>query len=170
MTLDAGTLLAGYMKGKWHHLAGDAESSDVRYEPSHSDEYIIYNGQYKSLQSVVEAHIEEKPAAKHEICYCSKTDVPKPGNPGFFELSMRQQIVYRPSDAPAAVKDETPDLRVVSQPHLGPVLVGSQWTSRYLHITWVVRWVAKGLQPVRPAVVLRCPVVVSAGMCVKLSD
>lgn len=97
---------------------------------------------------------------------------PQPNNPGWFKLNPKIEVAFRPADAKASqVKSEGQDggpNKEVLQAHLASVIPPEKWATVCTGVVWLVRWVSKGLQPIRPVVALTSDIQVSPGKAVEL--
>ena len=117
--------------------------------------------------------LERAPARK--LQYHLLEPDPQPGAPGHFQLTVKNTVVYRCLELPAvrlepdAAEEHQPNLGL-SQAHAASALSPKEWKTRLTDIIWTVRHhAAKGLQPVRPHVILKGVVTLKAGTSVKLS-
>jgi len=165
--LPSGSLVAGFYSGKWFHCSADASmdpTKDVPFVLHGADDLVLVGG---IIMTVGQA-LDKIPGRK--IQYHTVEPDPLPGAPGHFKLSVKHEVYYRCSDLPAAVKTE-PDAPAVTltQAHAASALPPSKWDTGLTHIMWTVKFhPAKGLSPVRPQVVLKRDVRVTALKAVKL--
>ena len=92
------------------------------------------------------------------LCYHQVEDEPVAQNPFGMQITRKHHLYWRGLDSPAKGEVASGDgtNRKVIADHLANALTAHLWNTDYMGITWIMRWVGgKGLQPVRPIVVLR---------------
>lgn len=177
--LPTGTVIAGWFKGKfWQHRDGgdgagdgkrrkstdsagsanDPSDADVLFQLDNADSLVSSEGKLVSVGSLLTEKRKAAPDAK--IAYHELTEAPKPGQPAFFQLSLKFHIYFRAENVPTktAENDETPK---ISQGHLAGCLKATDWETSATSVFWAVKWspsAGKGLTPVRPMVLLKVPV------------
>ncbi|CAJ1385994.1 unnamed protein product [Effrenium voratum] len=185
---EAGTVLAGWYKGKfWHHRnsgedpktkkakkeegqSNEPGETDVQFKLSDGNDLVSFNGKTTNLASLI---LEKRKSVPDiGISYHSIVDKPLPGQPGFFGLETKHSIYFRAETIPVKTEDnqQTPKIPLN---HLGGCIKASAWDTAATHIVWAVKWNAsaqKGLSPVRPVVTLKQTVSLPAQSAVELSQ
>ena len=170
-TLPAGTIIAGWFKGKYWHYRRDGlgepqakkskkaaeeeitevTDADVLFSLKSADQMVAMNGKSAMLLDVLTEKRKTHPDAS--VQYHKLHDKPGPGNPGFFTLETEVQIYFRGEDVPTKGGEEGVPKIVLH--HLAGCIKASSWQTVASQITWAVKWsqtAGKGLTPVRPMV------------------
>ena len=105
------------------------------------------------------------------VCYMEKVEVPQQDNPGWFKLNKRIEVAFRPADAKAVSAKQESDgpNREVLQAHLASTMLPEKWRTPCTEVAWIMRWVQKGLQPVRPTVALTVAIEAGPGKSMELT-
>ena len=171
LSIPAGTLVAGFYSGKWVHIHDGDDSfqpeKDVSFTLESADAPVLLGGIVMTVNEAVER------APNRKVQYHTLEPNPQPGSPGHFELTVKNQVVYRCLDLPAIKTENDPEAGEaaigLTQAHAASALPPNQWETSLTQIVWTVRYhPAKGLTPVRPQVVLKDALVLKAGEAVKL--
>ena len=117
--------------------AGD--SLHIEFKLQSDQDLVAVHGQAVTLGEVMAYQRSNKPDC--HICY-HNMDVSME-DPKKFTLDLTHKVVFQPKD------DNVPE---VSTHNLGYKEKLESWSSEALQLLWVVRWTAKGLMPVKPAV------------------
>lgn len=125
-TLEAGTLIAGWFKGKfWQYRdsagaaskkkkktteTGDSNTPgdlDVLFQLEDADSHVTREGKLNKLLDVVAAQRQKQPDAR--VAYHTLKDSPQPGRPSWFALDLKFQVYFRTENVPskAAEGNET---------------------------------------------------------------
>ena len=190
MTVEAGTLIAGWYKGKfWHHRNADGEApskkakkggdegqdpcdTDLPFQLENFDSQIQCKGKMKTLGSVLLEQRKKMPDAK--IAYHQIKDSPLPGKPSWFTLELKHHIYFRFESVPtkqAAAEGEAGTPKI-SMTHLAGCIGKDKWTTAGCDIVWAMKWspsAEKGLQPVRPMVLTTRALKVPKQMALELT-
>ena len=169
LTLKDGTTIAGFFKGKfWSDAAQkgkedqnlEAGPSDVAFSLKASSDRVQLGSKLMLLGSLVRAKRDVAPADAI-VAYHSIVDQPTQDDPAAFRLESKgYTIFWRTEDlkAKTAKSEGVGDELTIPAPHLAGTIPSSKWlASAAVDVVWAVKWpavAAKGLQPVRPAVVL----------------
>lgn len=148
-------LCAAYGKGTFKLIKPDQTDVDlsdtVEFNLQSAKDFVVFNGQLATVGQIVNEQLVKKPEA--EVCYHKMTvsdDKPKE-----FTLEQTHKIVF------VAAKED-------KDPNKLSGIAGKEPTQSYtsapcLQVLWSVRWTAKGLMPVKPAVYLTGTIVVPPG-------
>lgn len=169
--LPAGSVLAGWFKGRFWHLQRSSTGESTTKKRKQGDEptevseadvlYCLQDADtavsFKGKQTTVMALIAQRRAASQgeAIQYHSKQDKPQTGNPGWFTLQLEASIYFRAEDIPTkgeVAEGQTPK---IPMHHLAGCLPASAWETSASQVVWAVKWSdveRKGLTPVRPMV------------------
>ena len=177
ITLPAGATVAGYYKGKFL-LQGDRKAeadglqlraSDCLYQLHDSNSLVVFEGKVATVGQVVAQKRALTPLSV-VICYHDLVEQPTPEDAKHFVLQVKNQVLFRPENAPAAEDKKSADGCVtVALTSLAGCLETSCWETSRTHLLWAVKWSARGLQPVRPMIVLAASTTVTAGQAVELA-
>ena len=154
-TVLKGTQLIGFGKGAFK-MTPDAEAPipDQCLEFKLKDEMtnVLIGGSFRKLGSVIQDQRQKAPSA--QACYHKL--VVNENDPAKFVLTQTHRIYYVPS--PAADSDPIKDGNIGAK-----VPKASSWNTDVSEITWMVRWVTKGLQSQLPKVCLTKDVTLAPG-------
>ena len=154
-TVPKGTTLIGFGKGSFKMTPGpDAPIPDqsVEFKLKNEMTNVIIGGSFRTLGSVIQDQRQKAPSA--EACY-HKLEVNE-NDPSKFVLTQTHRVYYVPS--PAADSDPIKDGNIGAK-----VPNASSWNTDVSEITWMVRWVQKGLQSQLPKVCLTKDVTLAPG-------
>ena len=145
--------VCGFGKGSFKLLKSDA-TEGITFRLHSSEDKVIFNGAVSPLSKIIAEQRQKKPDC--QICYhklaVDDTDPKK------FALEQTHKVVFCP-------KEESGEVNINS---LAAKEALHSWnSSQCLEILWVVRWTAKGLMPVKPAVYLKGSVVLAVGRALK---
>lgn len=186
-TLPAGTVIAGWFKGKfWHHRRdgsgephtkknkktaeeeiSEVTDADVLFSVKDAGDTVAVNGKPYKLLDLFNDKRKTHPDAS--VQYHKLQDKPSPGNPGWFTLQTEAQIYFRGEDVPT--KTEENGVPNIVLHHLAGCIKASAWETMASHVIWAVKWsqtAGKGLTPVRPMVMTKIPLRVPAKSAVEL--
>ena len=146
-------LLAGFGRGAFKLIKnGEAlDDAHIPFSLTSSSDLVVFNGQALTLGQVLNDQREKKPTA--EVCYhtVSVDDV----DPKSFTLERTHNVIFLPK------KDEGQTVTLNSFAVNEPVTTFT--SSEGMQLLWSVRWTAKGLMPVKPAVYLKGSVTIPTG-------
>ena len=168
-----GCLVAGFGKGKWEvdnektdGQAGDGEENlHVPYNLKDHAEFVIMYSKMTTLLDVVNIRRESVPDVKiayHDI------EPEAAGPPGAFKLTCTNKIKFVPQAKEQDVDKANNKPPAMLQTTAGTMLPLEAWNTETAYVCWSVKWGINGLMPVRPQVVLRMPLELTAGMAVLL--
>ena len=147
ISLRKGHIVAQYFKGKWQsgYSSADEDGNTIPFVLSTSDDLVVVGTETLCLKDVVEEKRTEDPL-KAKVAYHDMVDNASTG----FTLTVKHRHAWKSeaSERPGNVE------AVLTKACAGWVPHGA-WTTRSTAMTWIVKWVAKGLQPVRPLVILK---------------
>ena len=138
-----GTQLVGLGKGKFLlQQEGDELGNRVLFSLT-EDDWVILNNGYQTIHDVVAEQRKKKVGAQINYHTCIEDQQ----QPGKFKLGMTHKIVFVAQDFDEGFRESFHTF--ASPERLDP----KAWGSGCCSTKWVVRWGAKGLQPVKPVVV-----------------
>lgn len=155
-----GSTVAGFYKGKWwvaneqNAAKGNAEK-DLLFELKDSETMVFYGNALLSLGEVIRAKRATSPADAH-IGFHDLVDAPRVNEPAFFKVTLKHKAYFNIGDVPASTDDSSGKTKVTCQ-NLAGVVPVSCWQSWCTGLVWAMRWssaTAKGLQPIRPYIVM----------------
>ena len=177
ITLPAGATVAGYYKGKFL-LQGDRKAeadglqlraSDCLCQLHDSNSLVVFEGKVATVGQVVAQKRALTPLSV-VICYHDLVEQPTPEDAKHFVLQVKNQVLFRPENAPAPEdKKSAGGCVTVALTSLAGCVETSCWETSRTHLLWAVKWSARGLQPVRPMIVLAASTTVTAGQAVELA-
>ena len=168
---NAGATVAGYWKGKWvMQKEGDSAESvreaDVLYQLQDAHDKVILDGKVTTLAQVIKDKRAISPLDV-KVLYHDLTDKPTPEDGTFFELKLKNQVLFRPENIPVKDEKKSADGSVIlSYTSLADCIETKIWSNLATEILWSVKWTARGLSPVRPHICLKEALVVKAGHAV----
>lgn len=167
--VDAGSLCAGFQKGKWWNPRKTEDiidqDKDVRYNFSDAEEMVLLDKVYMSLEAVIQKQREVAPE-KALVRYHRIVDEPTEVNPGFFKISAQHEVCWRLEPFTA---EEGESGKKILQSHLASALPVQCWMSKILSVSWHVRWATAGLTGIRPVVLFKVPVSIPSGCALELT-
>ena len=107
------------------------------------------------MKSVIEEKRKTSPLTAL-VCYHEIQEAPTPEDSKHFCLTKKYSIVFTPEATPPPKAEATEEeKKTLPWSSLAGMLSPQHWRTPFTTIMWQVKWVAKGLQPVRPVVVLK---------------
>jgi hypothetical protein len=162
----AGSTIAGFGKGEWKtkarvdgQVAAYDDTKEFLFTLESSNDNVMLGNVLKTLRQVVEEKRSTNPDVK--ICYHKINDTPQGSDPGAFGLDRSNDIFFVPSVS----ADSTPS---VGQSAVARIVPIGSWTRGIAGLTWVVKWTAKGLMPIRPQIVSFRQLTVTPGHAVRV--
>ena len=153
----AGMVLAGYGPGTWRKVNADGAFLPHEVEFKLMPESIVlHQGGLKTIKQLLEDELLKNPSIG--ISYHKKVDSAQPDQPTAWTLMQDERVGFVPKAINAEEQQEGVQAKQVSLAAAVPV---SSWGG-YVEVIFLTRWSAKGLLPVRPAVILVSDVVVPA--------
>ena len=146
ISLRKGQTLALYFKGKWQTgCTATEDKHTIPFVLSTSDDLVVVGTETLCLKDVVEEKRTEDPL-KAKVAYHDMVDNASTG----FTLTVKHRHAWKSeaSERPDNVEAVLTKACAGWAPH-------GQWTTRSTAMTWIVKWSAKGLTPVRPLVILK---------------
>lgn len=173
LVLPAGSTLAGYYKGKFVSFKGknpgdEKLPADVCFQLQDSSSLILYDGKMLSVGNVVAQKKAVTPLSA-KICYHEMIDKPTAADAKFFIMTLSNPIAFRCENAPTSEDKKDKDgCYTVPQSSMAGCLEAHEWETKHTSIAWIMKWQARGLQPVRPVVMMTQKLAVKAGQAVEL--
>ena len=133
---------------------------------SDSTDLVMHNGKLVSVSHML-ADKEKTSPDMAKVRYHDKIDAPTPSMPGHFTLSLRASMFYVLSDL-LVKEDPGGGNKEILQTHLGGAVPYGIWSTVCTDLIWIVKWSAKGLQPVRPIISVTSQFEVPAGQALLL--
>lgn len=141
-TLHAGSVLAGFGKGKFKAKADTKEEENtLKFSLSSSDDLVLHKSKLLTVGAVLAEKKQSDPQAK--VAYHDLEEVP--GNLGDFKLTMKVPIQFTWEEENAKDKQLSAGCYIPSTSYEQPGLC---------QCIWATRWCVQGLAPVRPFLVL----------------
>ena len=111
----------------------------------------MYNGKLSTVAALISEKLKTSPE-EALVRYHTILDAPCPENPNFFSLRTDHVVVYTLQELPTKISDEK---KSIQQAHVASTLPTKCWeSSPYTGIIWSTKFMAKGLSPVRPSVLV----------------
>ena len=155
----AGTVLAGYYKGKFESLETMPDGPDlVLFTLTGSSNAVLMNGKLMKVGELINIKRQTNPGDA-TVSFHELTDTPKPSDPKAFTLKMKPKIflAFRAQPFPTKTEAEGDNPLKIPSVHMAGALPSSAWSRcRFASMLWAMKWppvASKGLQPVRPMVV-----------------
>lgn len=171
LLLQPGSTLAGYYKGKFVALKSgqeEARLADVPFTLTDSTDSVLHENKIQSVGQVVAQKRALTPLSA-SVCYHELVDQPNAEDAKHFILTLKSPIAFRPENAPTTEDKKDKDgCYTLPQTSMAGCLDTLAWETKHTSITWAVKWQARGLQPVRPVVVVTRKLTVKAGQAVEL--
>ena len=158
-----GQLIAGFFKGKWSTVgkkkSGTGEpkgeeaipDASVQFRLVDGSDVVLYNGKLSTVAALISERLKTSPE-EAAVRYHTMLDAPCPENPNFFSLRTDHTVVYALQELPAKLSDEK---KSIPQAHVASTLPTKCWeSSPYTGIIWTAKFMAKGLSPCRPSVLV----------------
>ena len=149
-------MCAGYGKGSFKLIKPDTPEENVsdcvEFKLESHNDIVIFNGQAVTVGQVVSEQHLKKPDA--EVCYHKMTF--SEANPKEFVLKQTHKIMFAPA------KDES-DREAKNGNIACKEPIATFTAGPCLQVLWTVRWTAKGLMPVKPAVYLKGSIALPPG-------
>lgn len=173
ISMEAGTVVAGWYKGKfWQKSSSphqEAGEKDILFSLASADDVVAMNGKAVTLASLVAE--KRKTVPDCVVGYHAFVDQPQAGKPAHFILQRKHDIYFRGDDVPVKTETESKDVKIPMH-HLAGVIEGSRWETDLTHIVWATKWnpvAQKGLQPLRPMVMTKAAFKVPPKSAVEIS-
>ena len=156
--------LACFYKGSWISRKDNKGpgGSVIPFAIESETDVIHYAGRLQQVKTVLEQQRTDDPT-KVKIAYHVIEDAPTVGDPGALKISQKYEHHWKYEKCP--VKDEITE---VQHAHVASLILPEQWQTSMTSISWVMRWTAKGLTPVRPMVVTTRDIKIDAKTVVEL--
>ena len=158
-----GQLIAGFFKGKWStvgkKVSGTGEpkgeeaipDASIQFRLVDGSDVVLYNGKLSTVAALISERLKTSPE-EAAVRYHTMLDAPCPENPNFFSLRTDHTVVYALQELPAKLSDEK---KSIPQAHVASTLPTKCWeSSPYTGIIWTAKFMAKGLSPCRPSVLV----------------
>lgn len=157
-TSSAAPFLAGFGKGSFKLVKPGEDTKGHKFEMKSSEDLVVLNGSVQTLGKVVCDMRDKKPDC--QVCYHNLT--PDTEDAKKFSLQTTHCVAFLPKGLEE--KDK------VDQNNLAVKEGWATWQdSAAVQVLWAVRWVTKGLTPVKPVVHLRQAVSLNPGAMCRLS-
>ena len=172
--LRAGTVMAGWFKGKWHVVrngaGGDQGSADIPFHLESSKDCVLMGSSWTSLAQIISAKRVTSPADAI-IGFHDLTDSPTAEDSKAFTLTKKggAALYFRMDNVVIKEGEGTP---LVPAQHLAGLVPYQTWDSWCTALAWSVRWppsAQKGLTPIRPFVVMSVTTTIPPEKAVELS-
>ena len=172
VTVGKGTTLAQFGHGAFKHVArgpegraGEADPQSILFSLDHDGDLVFHLGNLMSLGEVLSASAGSRSSV--DVCYHSTTQSPTAENPAAFKLIRKHDLYYKPQ--PKASAEEKLSLEMKGTTALAGLVAAENLKFHDIgQVVWAVKWVTKGLSPIRPLVVTVAAFDLEAGTAVKL--
>jgi hypothetical protein len=136
--------VAGFGKGAFKLLLGETAvaANQKEYKLTSHDDKVVFNGLVTTLGKVVTDERAKKPDA--QVAYHSLTA--DAINSQHFTLLTTHRVAFMPKDEEGTA---------ITHGNIGTKEDVNVWETTNTHVLWNVRWTAKGLMPVKPAIYLK---------------
>ena len=158
-TLPAHSWICGLPRGTFKLVKSDDEVTDSMwvFNLSNSDDLIVLNG---VVQSLGPAYLEKlKTDANAKIAYHNigdrSTDMP-----GTFAVNQTHKIAF------SLISEGSAEHKSANV--FGACVPLKTWNTKYSQVLWQVKWTAKGLTPVKPAIYSKAELELLPGRCIIL--
>ena len=163
----AGMICAGFMKGKWtNDPSQEVLDRSIRAEFADSRTLVLMDRKPNSIGELVEDLRRTKGVAR--IRYHKVIEAPLAEDPAYFRLECVTNVFWNMDSLKLEEDAETKD-RVVLQSGLAAAFPIGTWKSSVVDVSWMVRWTAAGLTPIKPVVLFTRDLTVQAGLAVLIS-
>ena len=172
--LKKGNIISGFQSGKfWVKKpdGADPEAKDILFNLTDCTDHIMLGNAYQTVGDVIATKRAASPADAH-IGYHEIRDAPTTENPGFFNMKRKFDCYFKPE--PLKVKSEQEQAGGpvnIPASQLASSIPAEEWKSWATEVTWMTRWpptASKGLQPVRPIVLMTRDLVIPQQSAVQL--
>lgn len=159
--LKKGLVVAGFYKGRWIS-AKQAETDiifDYLFDFHSADDNVFLKDSFTTMMDVIQSKRATAPADSH-VGFHQLKDRPKDGKPQFFFLEKNQDVFFHFESIPVTTTEGDNKVKVSNQNCAG-LIPEHAWKSWATELVWSVRWppiAVKGLQPIRPWIVMACAV------------
>ena len=174
VTCKAGTVLAGYYKGKFESADKPVNGPDVvSFELQGSKDTVLSGGKLTRLGDLVKSKRLTNPGDA-SISFHELQDAPTSTDPAAFTLKLKPKIhlVFRAVAFPAKSEEGKDGPLNIPTVHLAGAVPSSVWgRCRLASMLWAVKWppvASKGLQPIRPMVVNLGDIKIPPGKALRL--
>ena len=162
--------MAGYFKGQFKQFKDEPSEQDLVFDLSDAHTEVVFGNKVLTLKDVMEEKRKVSPLTAL-VCYHDLVDAPTPEDSKFFRLTKKYSIAFVPEATPPPKEEASEDeKKTLPWSSLAGMLSPQQWRTNFTTILWQVKWVAKGLQPMRPVVVLKQAVTVPPGSACELTQ
>ena len=136
--------VAGFGKGAFKLLPGETalSASQKEFKLESHDDKVVFNGLVTTLGKVVTDERVKKPDA--QVAYHTLTT--DDTNPMHFKLVTTHRVAFMHKDEEGVA---------ITYGNIGTKEDVNVWETKNTHVLWNVRWTAKGLMPVKPAIYLK---------------
>ncbi len=165
-SLPQGNCLAGYYKGSFDFKTGtDLADNEVLFLLSNASDLVYFQGKTQSMKAIMAEKRKTSPLDT-KVLYHKLVEAPSPEDSSFFKFELAHRCVFKCEDVPSA-KQEEDGKKTVPWTHLAGCFRSDKWTTDLSELVWSVKWTARGLQPVRPLIVLRAAVKIQPGQALE---
>ena len=169
-TLSAHSQLAGYFKGQFKQSPDEPSEQDLLFDLSDAHSEVVFGNKVLTLKELMEEKRKVSPLTA-VVCYHDLVDAPTAEDSKFFRLTKKYNIAFAPEATPPPKEEASEDeKKTLPWSSLAGMLSPQHWRTQFTTILWQVKWVAKGLQPIRPVVVLKQAVTVPPGTACELTQ
>ena len=176
VNLQAGSVICGWFKGKWHVVRSPASSGvpdeDIPFELKHSSQRVLMGNQVMSLSQVITSKRQSSPADAH-IGFHTMEDAPSAEDKkGFNVIRKADAHLFFKMDNVVIKEEEEGKTPIVPSKDFAGLVPHQSWNSWCTEILWSCRWppsATKGLTPIRPFVVMSVSTTIPAQRAVELA-
>ena len=152
ITMGAGTILAGYFRGKWlteKQVAAEPSASDVPFKLVDTNSWVVEDGKLLTLGHCVQQRRAKSPL-EVKIRYHEIKERPTGADAKFFQCDAKQVISFRPESAPVKEQPREGESAVVNSSALAGVVNPDIWTTATSEVVFAMKWGAHGFTPAGP--------------------
>ena len=173
VSVAAGTTVAQFGHGAFKHVArgpegqaGEADPQSVLFALNEDSDQVIDWGKLASVGEVVAGAAGSRSSV--EICYHAMTENPTADNAAGFKLTRKHDLYYKPQ--PRATAEEKLSLEMKGTTAIAGLVAVETLTGfrQNSQVLWAVKWVTKGLSPIRPMVVTTVAMELEANTAVRV--
>ena len=172
--LKKGSIVAGFQAGKFwvKKPSGEQQPSqkDVLFQLTDCDEGILLGSAYQTVGSVIATKRQASPADAH-IAYHELQESPTAENPTHFKLCMKHECYFRVEDLKIKGEADPNKEQNIPANHIAGAIPADSWNTWATKVGWLTRWpptASKGLQPVRPVILMSRDLLIPESSTVKL--
>ena len=163
----AGTFILGFFQGSWRHMTDTDEElgpNELLFQLDSSNDFIQMNSQRMTVLDAFTQREQIKPAEMPQLCYhvkvTRKADAEEPTGTVHFDIKHKMVFGYKN-------KEEGKLNQAVGASLLPSVC----WKNKkYVDILWACKWATNGIQPIRPLIVARAPILLPGLMALPLHE